>query len=161
MCGRFRQGADSEVGPGDVATVQGPQGELRLRMGYRAPWQQAGARPLINARLETVGIKPAWREAARERRCAVPATAWWEGRGRERYRIEGEAGETLWLAGLWWPQGLVVVTREAAPAIAAIHHRQPALVPEPSAWTGEGPLGPAIEALGCYPVSGRLAAVRC
>ena len=84
-------------------------------------------RKLINARLDSVATKPAFREAWQRRRCLIPASGfyeWSEPRGgRKRPHFIRPVGEPLFaLAGLWerWrtPTGekldtCVIVTTDA------------------------------------------------
>jgi putative SOS response-associated peptidase YedK len=100
-------------------------------------------RRLINARLEGISEKPAFREAWSRRRCLIPASGFYEWglpkRGRKRPYFIAPAHEPLLaLAGLWerWrtPAGdrletCVIVTIDASPELAAIHDRMPLLVP--------------------------------
>jgi putative SOS response-associated peptidase YedK len=109
---------------------------------------------LINARLETLAEKPAYREAATRRRCLIPASGFFEwGEGAERARRPHFARTVteplLALAGLWerWraPDGTrletcVIVTTTAGPVLAPIHDRMPVLVarPDHAAWLDAG-----------------------
>jgi len=127
---------------------------------------------LINARGETLADKPAFRSAYRQRRCLVPADAFYEwktvaGRKRPyciRLRDEGPFG----MAGLWehWkdPNGQTVesctiVTVDANALIAELHDRMPLIVApgDYDAWlTAESKeLPPAVPAqeMRTYPVS--------
>ena len=97
------------VVPGDVARVQTAEGDRTLRFGHRAAWQVEGTPLLYNARAETLSTKPAWREAAAERRCAVEVDGWYEG----TTVLAGRAREEMWLAGIWWPNGFVLLTTAA------------------------------------------------
>jgi putative SOS response-associated peptidase YedK len=101
-------------------------------------------RRLINARLESLAEKPAFREAVSRRRCLIPASGFYEwgeaerGRKKQPYFIAPVREPLLALAGLWerWrtPAGdkletCVIVTVAASPELAAIHDRMPLLVP--------------------------------
>jgi putative SOS response-associated peptidase YedK len=100
-------------------------------------------RRLINARLDGVAAKPAFREAWQRRRCLIPASGfyeWSEPRGgRKRPYFIRPVSEPLFaLAGLWerWrtPAGekletCVIVTTDANAKLAAIHDRMPLLIP--------------------------------
>jgi putative SOS response-associated peptidase YedK len=127
---------------------------------------------LVNARGETLAEKPAFRSAYRQRRCLLPADAFYEWKpvaGRKQpYAIRLRDGGPFGMAGLWerWtsPEGktiesCTIVTVDANPLIAPLHDRMPLIV-DPAhygAWLAaqSQALPPAIpaEALHAYPVS--------
>ena len=100
-------------------------------------------RKLVNARLDSVAAKPAYREAWQRRRCLIPASGFYEWRsqqgGRKRpYFIRPVDEQLFALAGLWerWrtPAGekletCVIVTTDANAQLAPIHDRMPLLIP--------------------------------
>jgi putative SOS response-associated peptidase YedK len=131
-----------------VAVVREHEGRRRvdaLRWGLVPFWAKDATigRRLINARLDSVATKPAFREAWRRRRCLIPASGvyeWSEPRGgRRRPHFVTPSSEPLFaLAGLWerWraPGGerletCVIVTVEACRTLAPIHDRMPLLIP--------------------------------
>ena len=130
-----------------VAAVREHDGRRRLdalTWGLVPFWAKdvGVGRRLINARLEGISEKPAFREAWSRRRCLIPASGFYEWgpeRGRKRPYFIAPAHEPLLaLAGLWerWrtPAGdrletCVIVTIDASPELAAIHDRMPLLVP--------------------------------
>lgn len=95
---------------------------------------------LINARSETISEKPSFRYAFRQRRCLVPANGWFEwqhrGQSKQPYYIQLEEGLLMAFAGIWetWEgeEGILetfaLLTRNAIPELAEIHHRQPVVV---------------------------------
>jgi putative SOS response-associated peptidase YedK len=109
---------------------------------------------MINARVETVGEKPAFREAFAKRRCLLPADGYYEwytqqAGGKQPFFIRRRDGGTLAMAGLYefwrdptkdrddpaaWLRTCTVITTTASDAIGEIHDRQPMFV-EPAAWT--------------------------
>lgn len=109
---------------------------------------------LINARLESLAEKPAYREAATRRRCLIPASGffeWGEGTARARrpFFVRTVTEPLLALAGLWerWraPDGTrletcVIVTTAAGPVLAPIHDRMPVLLAraDHAAWLDPG-----------------------
>ena len=114
----------------------------RLRWGLIPSWAKdlrIGVR-LINARAETAHEKPAFRSAFKSRRCLVPADGWFEwqrrGDGKAPHFLALADGQPLSFAGLWerWTQddepveSFTILTAEAAPALATIHPRQPAII---------------------------------
>jgi putative SOS response-associated peptidase YedK len=99
----------------------------------------------INARLESVAEKPAFRGAWQQRRALVPATGYYEwpvfdGRKRPHYiRIDGSP--VMLMGGLWESRSngaggqlltFSIVTREADPVIAPVHDRMPLILPPES-----------------------------
>jgi putative SOS response-associated peptidase YedK len=133
----------------DVAIVREPARGARelalVRWGLVPAWAREASigQRMINARAETVAVKPAYRDAFRSRRCLVLADGWYEwqpsGSGKQPWFIHGQDGETLGLAGLWerWRdrasgatlESCTIITRDAAPAIAGIHDRMPVVLP--------------------------------
>lgn len=114
----------------------------KLRWGLVPGWAKdlkLGAK-MINARSETVHEKPAFRSAFRRRRCVVPVNGWFEWRRengeKQPYWLRPAGAEVFSLAGLWerWEKGdepvetFTVLTTEASPLLADIHHRQPVIV---------------------------------
>lgn len=131
-----------------VAVVREYAGRRRLdglQWGLIPFWAKDASlgRHLINARLDSVAAKPAFREAWTRRRCLIPASGfyeWGEGEnGRKRpYFIRPSDEPLLALAGLWerWrtPTGekletCVIVTTDAKAELLAVHERMPLLIP--------------------------------
>ncbi|MEA2553104.1 MAG: hypothetical protein QOJ65_1280 [Fimbriimonadaceae bacterium] len=95
---------------------------------------------LINARAETIFEKPAFRSAARKRRCLIPAEGFYEWRtekGKKRpYFFRLKNGELMAFAGLWESKRLetgklrtcTIVTTAPNELILPFHDRMPALV---------------------------------
>ncbi len=115
-----------------------------LRWGLVPSWAKEPAigNRLINARLETVAEKPAFRAAFRRRRCAVLADGFYEWQQRadgpkQPWFITAAAGGPFLMAGLWehWDKGDVpletctLLTTEASGAMRAVHHRMPVILP--------------------------------
>jgi len=137
--------------------------QLRLlTWGLVPSWSKdarAGAR-MINARVESVGDKPAFARALASRRCLVPARGWYEwqasptalgAKGKPRkqpFFTSRVDGATVALAGLYefwrdpaadaddplaWLTTFAVITGPAEPGLDRIHDRQP-LVLEADEW---------------------------
>lgn len=116
------------------------------RWGLIPSWAKdpGAAATMINARIETVAGKPAFRGPIARRRCVLPARGYYEwrrgpGRAKQPYFIHGD-GRLLALAGVfeWWrdpaapgadPARWVlsasVLTTTPAPGLAHIHDRMP------------------------------------
>ncbi|MFD5267806.1 SOS response-associated peptidase [Streptomyces sp. NPDC058335] len=138
-------------GEDDAAPVRR---ELRpLRWGLVPSWAKdvrTGAR-MINARVETLHEKPAFRRAFTRRRCLLPADGFYEwqqvkaedtGRTRKQpYFIHPEDGQVMALAGLYeywrdprvkrdddpaaWLMTCTVITTDATDAAGRVHPRMP------------------------------------
>ena len=119
-----------------------------LRWGLVPNWAKSvGDGPLlINARLETVAEKPAFRSAFRSRRCLVPADGFYEwkreDKAKQPFRIHPKDGSPVGFAGLWehWQgtdgeaiESFAILTTEAEGAIREIHDRMPVML-DPSAF---------------------------
>ncbi|MDH4570465.1 SOS response-associated peptidase [Pseudomonas sp. BN414] len=132
-----------------------PQGELELvaaRWDLIPFWWTQPKPPdfSFNARSEAAATMPMWRQSLRTHRCLMLALGWYEWnkhqqvRGRSGYKTNqpyyhhGIDNGVLAIAGLWstWfgPEGQKVVscamlTRDAAPSVAFVHHRMPVILP--------------------------------
>lgn len=143
------------VAPGDdVAAIRNadPGSIDSLEWGLLPSWVDDPDdfhRP-INARAETLGEKPSFRDAFDERRCLVPADGFYEwkgGRGaKQPYRIARRDGEPFAFAGLWETWGangdgtggggtdgssrrtVTIVTTDANETVGAIHDRMPVIL---------------------------------
>ena len=85
---------------------------------------------LANARSESIKEKPTFRESAFLRRCAIPASGFYEwDEYKARYKFFRTDEELLWLAGIYrMENGLkrfTVLTREAAGPMISVHPRMP------------------------------------
>ena len=95
---------------------------------------------MINARLETVATKPAFRDAFKKRRCLIPADGFFEWTGSKGQKqpvyITLPDRKPLVFAGLWetWQdkaepgniyRSCTIITREASGPLQEIHHRMP------------------------------------
>jgi putative SOS response-associated peptidase YedK len=137
--------------PGDS---EPPGRELRVvRWGLVPSWAKdaSGAGRLINARAETVAVKPAFRRAFARRRCILPADGYYEWQavaeqGKQRkqpYYIYRHDGAALAFAGvyeLWrdealptdheraWLWTAAIITTQATDDVGQIHDRMPMVI---------------------------------
>jgi putative SOS response-associated peptidase YedK len=169
MCGRFRlsrrkqiieQHFDSISGEEDwtprynVAPTQPipiirqhpkePRREMSLvRWGLIPSWSKdaSGSALMINARSETAGTKPAFRDALSSRRCLVPADAFYEwertSKARQPYCFEVNDGELFAFAGIWerckdptgqWFKSCSILTTTPNAVTSAVHDRMPVIL---------------------------------
>lgn len=165
--GSQREGAerpDADVESERPGSGPGVRRELHAaRWGLVPAWAsdlRIGNR-LINARLESLAEKPAFRASLAKRRCVVPAEGYYEWERRDGtkvpYFIHDPEEAPLALAGLYafwrdperadddperWVLSATIVTRDATPGLARIHDRQPVVLTrdDVAAW-----LDPTIE----------------
>ncbi|MDJ1006880.1 MAG: SOS response-associated peptidase [Paracoccaceae bacterium] len=144
-----------------AVTLEGGRRRLRsLRWGFVPHWakSEADGPLLINARAETIAEKPAFRAAARERRCLIPANGFYEWSkdadgNRLPWYVRPRGGAEMVFAGVWqeWTRGeapmttVAIVTTAASGAIARVHHRMPVIVDRKDwpLWLGEAGKGAA------------------
>jgi putative SOS response-associated peptidase YedK len=132
-----------------------PKRELRLvRWGLVPSWAKdtSGGARMINARAETVAVKPAFRGAFSRRRCLIPADGYYEwqaeGKAKKPFYIYRTDGGILAFAGiyeLWrdeslpddheraWYWSASVITTDATDDIGKIHDRTPMVI-APASW---------------------------
>lgn len=164
-----------------------PQRQLRLlTWGLVPSWakDRSGAARLINARVESLFDKPAFRRAAAARRAIVPADGWYEWRRlgpsprapKQPYFMTRRDGDRVAMAGIYefwrdptldpedpnaWLTTFAVLTTAAEPGLAHIHDRMP-LVLDPARWAAW--LDPAVtqraavDDLVANPIEGRFEA---
>jgi putative SOS response-associated peptidase YedK len=142
--------------PAVVATEEGRM-IVPMRWGFLPHWYKTpNDRPLlINARAETIAEKPAFRAAARERRCLIPADGFYEWQGEKGakvpYAIRPPGGGMIAFAGIWQGWGTpgidtcAIVTCAANSRLAPIHDRMPVVIASEdfALWLGEAGPGAA------------------
>ena len=152
------ESAVPQEGPGAAAAAEVAR-ELRVvRWGLVPFWAKdpsIGSR-MINARVETVDAKPAFRRAFAKRRCLLPADGFYEwmkvsdqGKVRKQpYYIHRADGGVLAFAGLYelwrdksvpedhpqaWLWTSVIITTSAPDEAGRIHDRMPMVI-DPARW---------------------------
>jgi putative SOS response-associated peptidase YedK len=134
-----------------------PPGRRQLRLlrwGLVPSWAKdtSGGARLINARSETVAVKPSFRAAFAKRRCLIPADGYYEwmtsGKIKQPYYIYRTDGGILPFAGLYelwrnaelpedhedaWYWSATIITTQAADEIGRIHDRTPMII-APENW---------------------------
>ena len=114
-----------------------------IRWGLIPSWAKDSsvAGQMINARSETAGMKAAFRDALKSRRCLVPADGFYEwqrmGKSKQPYCFEVNEGELFAFAGIWdrWkdPAGNVVetcsiLTTTPNAVTSPVHDRMPVIL---------------------------------
>jgi putative SOS response-associated peptidase YedK len=213
MCGRFVQAQDPatyarffgaalvenleaaapsyNVAPTDgvyaVAEHDGDRRLGRFRWGLIPFWAKdrgIGSRH-INARAETVAVKPAFKESFLARRCLIPADGFFEWQRRSKGKLPHYIFRTdrapLALAGLWasWRDpgtdervaSCTIITTDPNDLVSPLHDRMPVVLPA-DAWDRwldrafadtaalKGLLVPSGEDMEAHPVSTLVNSVR-
>jgi putative SOS response-associated peptidase YedK len=96
---------------------------------------------MINARSETSGTKPAFRDALKSRRCLIPADGFYEwkrdGKTKQPYCFEVNDGALFAFAGLWdrwknpsgnWIETCSILTTAPNAVTSAVHDRMPVIL---------------------------------
>ncbi|MDD3024721.1 MAG: SOS response-associated peptidase, partial [Syntrophomonadaceae bacterium] len=144
----------------------GQRNIMMMRWGMIPRWakdSQMGSK-LINARIETVAEKPAFRDSFQKRRCIIPADGYYEwlrlGQTKQPMRIVLKSRELFGFAGLWdnWIDGegkslftFSIITTAAIGSVRHIHHRMPLILTkeDEAVWLQEGLKIPPVEAVSC------------
>jgi putative SOS response-associated peptidase YedK len=131
-----------------IAAVRiAPQDQARelapLRWGFVPHWAKdlKTGYSMINARLETVSTKPAFRSAFKHRRCLIPADGYYEwqtvGKRKQPYFIRQKDEGLFAFAGLWehWGgnegesvESCTIIVTDANEALRYIHDRMPVIL---------------------------------
>jgi putative SOS response-associated peptidase YedK len=132
------------IAPAAEVLAVKPDGAVVLRWGFRGKAH--------NMRAETTRSR---------HRCLIPADGFYEwrkvGSGKQAYYVRPAHDALFGFAGIWDETTCAILTVDANRALAAIHHRMPAIIAPRSyaAWLGgdEGLLAPAAdEEIVAYPV---------
>ncbi len=166
---------------------QNPKEPIRelslMRWGLIPPWAKdsSAAASMINARSETVGTKPAFRDALKSRRCLIPADGFYEwqrvGKTKQPYCFEVGNAQIFAFAGIWdrwknpsgnWMTTCSILTTTPNTVTSAVHDRMPVILDPDSydLWLDPGmqdasaasellkPFG--AQFMRCYPISTRI-----
>ncbi|WP_044917077.1 SOS response-associated peptidase [Oribacterium sp. FC2011] len=137
---------DGVVRPTDIVPVIAPNAKgmktvFPMQWGFLA---RDNKRTLFNARVETAGIKPTFREAWKSHRCIIPASYYFEWQhfkspdGKEKtgdqYAIQPKGCTVTWLCGLYRIEDgypvFVILTKEPTAELSRIHDRMPVMLPK-------------------------------
>ena len=134
-----------EVRPTDIVPViapdsKGSRGVFPMQWGFLA---RDNKRTLFNARVETAGEKPTFKEAWLSHRCIIPASYYFEwehfkspdGKTQtgDKYAIQPKGCTLTWLCGLYRIEDgypvFVVLTKAPTAELSRIHDRMPLMLP--------------------------------
>lgn len=182
MCGRFALNVDGEqlqtlfdlktvpmlsarfniapTQPVAVISNEQPDELTYYQWGLIPSWAKdpAMGSKLINARSETLGEKPSFKNAYKRRRCLIPANGFYEWSLRPQDKKQPQFihltdQDVFAFAGLWeeWhsPQGellktCTIITTEANEMLHPYHHRQPVILSREDypLWLTKGDVNP-------------------
>jgi putative SOS response-associated peptidase YedK len=137
------------------------------------PEHWRGARPQINARVETVDQKRVFSDSFRSRHCLVIADGFYEWKRssagkRVPYRFALKDGGLFAMAGIYArqdgegsPLTFTILTTEANEIVRPVHHRMPVILPvgTEKSWLAATPSGMVVfptfpaDLIAAYPVS--------
>ncbi|MDI9632581.1 MAG: SOS response-associated peptidase [Methanolinea sp.] len=148
--------APSQQVPVIYTTHEGRRVIQQMTWGLVPSWTRdmTGARPLINARADTLHERPSFRGPLARHRCLVPATGFyeWEKSGTQKVPvyIRRKDGELFAFAGLYdvlkgrvpplWT--FTIITTDPNPLVARFHDRMPAILrrEDEARWIAPGPI---------------------
>ena len=143
------------IRPTDMAAVFAPnkQGNMAVFPMIWGFTHESMSKPLINCRIETADQKPMWKDSWYRRRCAIPASWYYEWGippsevgfhnaneqhkiKKEKFAIQPEVTEITYLAGLYRFEEhrgvqipmFAVLTRESVAPVSDIHDRMPLIL---------------------------------
>jgi putative SOS response-associated peptidase YedK len=134
------------IAPGQMVPViiaTSPRQIVLMRWGLIPHWakDEKTAYKMINARVETLTQRPAFRSLLAANRCLVPASGFyeWQGEGRDKtpYYIYPQEDRYLAFAGLYdlWitPTSeelytFTIITTDADPFMSRLHNRMPVIL---------------------------------
>ncbi len=122
------------IAPGQIIPVIRTAKQLDfLTWGLRPSWLKPEQNPFINARLETIAEKPAFKQAFKARRCLVIANGYYEwkliGKHKQAYFISLPQQEVFAFAAIWEQDTCAIITTNAPTNLAAVHARMPLVIP--------------------------------
>lgn len=131
-----------------VRSVESSEGTSRAQIAslmWGFPLSGQGSKVAYNARSESATTSPFWQESFANRRCIVPARAFFEPhrtetalrpaiagtparKVRQAYRFTDADGLALLMAGVWAEGRFSVLTTPPNPTVSAVHDRMPLLL---------------------------------
>ena len=133
-----------DVRPTDIAPVLAPSARNRALGAFPMQWGFTHPKRgmlVFNTRMETAQEREMFAGSVNDRRCLIPAAAYYEWKKidpkrKERYAFKAEDGSPLFLAGLYIRTSdqhklpcFTVLTQDADKTIWELHPRMPVLVP--------------------------------
>ena len=104
-----------------------------LDWGLTPSWaKEKNIRPLINARLETLGEKISFKNLIKNYRCLVVADGYYEWKREKNIKtphyFKRQDDEAIFFAAIFKTKQFCIVTREATSSVGDVHDRQPVII---------------------------------
>ena len=128
-----------------LSPTTGEREVVLMRWGLVPVWAKTAREGAMrfNARAEDLATKPSFRDALRNRRCLVPADAFYEWqklgpKTKHPYAISLRDGSLYAFAGLWdrwkepegqWLETFTIITTDPNELMQPIHNRMPVILP--------------------------------
>lgn len=131
MCGRYRTPDEKEIRPGDSALVYTAMGAEEMHWGIPL----ANKKLIINARCETAADKPLFRQAMKEGRAVIEASAFFEWDEHKRcHSFTAMQQQKIYLAALCTlaqdgQKRFTILTQPAQGEAQKVHPRMPCFLP--------------------------------
>lgn len=132
-----------EIFPTNTVPIVINKDNIQLSMMKWGFMPEFTKKPIINARAETVDIKPLFRNSFYNKRCLVPATSFFEWENLDgkkiKRRISVKEENIFSLAGLYnifrdkngqEQESFAIITTDANEDMKKIHHRMPVILPK-------------------------------
>lgn len=122
------------ISPGEMVPIIRQPGFLEfVSWGLRPSWLHQDRAAFINARLETLHEKPAFRVALKGQRCLIVADGYYEwkqvGRIKQPYLVRFATEAVFAFAGLWDNDSCAIITKVCADEnICNLHNRMPIIL---------------------------------
>ena len=138
-----------DIFPSAIVPVVTNTGARFMKWGF--PNLAPDRPPLINAKSETAHTLRTFSDAMMQRRCLVPATAYYEWQDvgkkkKDKYEFALPEQGLFYMAGIFAPNNdFAILTRQATIEFMPIHDRMPVIIPRSHAreWLVDSPLIPA------------------
>lgn len=148
MCGRYQFSVNSsetlaqivrqlgctefagEIFPSNAAPVLRAENQKVCPALLTWGFPMQNKRLLINARSETVAVKPMFRDSLKVRRCVIPSSGFYEwDEGKHKYLFQLPHEDTLYMAGIYDQRGekdrFCILTTAANDSMKKVHNRMP------------------------------------
>ncbi|MCI9093558.1 MAG: SOS response-associated peptidase [Coprobacillus sp.] len=104
----------------------------KLRWGYSLLMNKE---LIINARCETLFDKKIFQNDIRERRCLIPAKGFYQKDiNQNRISFESQQHQTIYFAGIYHNNEVVIITTKANDVMRTVHNRMPLMIPQENAY---------------------------